>query len=351
MHSQALKEAHILVIDDIETNVLLMQDILSMGGYHNIHGITDPTQVPAFVRENPVDILLLDQSMPELSGLELFSLLKEEHYRLPPVLMITALNDQELRHRALASGIADFINKPFDIGEVLLRIENNLDRYFLQKTLDAQVIDLEGMVKQRTEELHESYMELLRCLAKAAEFRDNETGAHVMRIGATAKMLAEAIGCDKEYCEMLLMAAPMHDVGKIGIPDGILLKTGPLNEQEREVMKRHPAIGREILGVGQSRLVKMASEIALYHHEFWNGKGYPAGIAGEHIPLSARITSVCDVYDALRSVRPYKSAFSVEKAKEILADMAGGHLDPELTANFIGIIDKVEAYREELGED
>lgn len=345
----AIKNAQILVVDDIQTNVLLMTEILDIGGYRHIHSLTDPRQVLAYIQSQPVDLLLMDQNMPGLTGLELVDVLREHLLTPPPMIMVTALNDRELRHQALGKGICDFIVKPFDVQEVLLRITNTLERSFLHRALNQRLWDMEQLVEQRTRRLRESQMEIIFSLARAAAYRDSETGEHVIRIGMSGALLARHIGCDPDFCAQIEVAAPMHDVGKIGIPDQILLKPGKLDPDERKIIQQHASIGHQILGAGtKSELINMAAEIAYCHHEWWDGSGYPRGLRGEAIPLCARITSVCDVYDALRSTRPYKEPKGPQHCAQMLEAMAGSQLDPRLVSTFLEIQDEVEAIRERL---
>ena len=255
--------------------------------------------------------------------------------------MMTALNDPDVLLRALERGARDFLNKPFDRVEALTRIRNMIEVRLLHKRVrDANRV-LEDTVQARTRELRDTRLEVIRRLGRAAEYRDNETGLHIVRMSVASAALGRAIGLSPAECDLILNAAPMHDIGKIGIPDRILLKPGPLDADEWVLMKRHPAIGAELLSGSTSELMQMAETIAHCHHEKWDGSGYPRGLAGEAIPLAARIVAVCDVFDALLSKRPYKKAWTVDQALEELDRRAGSHLDPILVVKFREILDEV----------
>jgi putative two-component system response regulator len=336
----------ILVVDDEPANLRLMRAILRGAGYREIHLEEDPRNVPKRLRESPTDLILLDINMPHMNGLELMRRLQGEFETLPPILILTALSDRDLRREALSLGARDFITKPFDQAEALLRIRNAVQAYQLWKGLNDYRETLEDQVKARTHELATSYNAIIDCLGAAAEFRDNETGQHVIRMAETCKELALAVGCDGDFAERLRRTAPMHDVGKIGIPDQVLLKPGPLDPEEWKLMQTHTEIGHRILSRVGSPLMQMAADIALFHHEKWDGTGYPMGLKGEAIPLEARIAAVSDVYDALTSVRPYKDAWPAEKAAVHIRDQAGRHFDPVVVHAFFTILGKIRRLRE-----
>jgi putative two-component system response regulator len=233
------------------------------------------------------------------------------------------------------------LNKPFDRVEALTRIRNMLEVRLLHKRVRDQNRILEDTVSARTREIKETRLEVIRRLGRAAEYRDNETGMHIIRMSLAAAALGRAVGLSPHDCDIILNASPMHDIGKIGIPDRILLKPGPLDPDEWVVMKRHPAIGAELLSGGSSELMQMAETIAHCHHEKWDGTGYPRGLEGEAIPLAARIVAVCDVFDALLSKRPYKAPWTVEAALAELDKRAGSHFDPALVTLFHGVLQEV----------
>jgi putative two-component system response regulator len=262
------------------------------------------------------------------------------------VLVLTAQNDDETKLRALEKGAKDFVTKPFHQAEVLHRVRNLLEvRLLYNKQRDINEM-LEDNVRRRTRELEETRLEIVHRLGRAGEFRDNETGMHVIRMSKSCELLALKAGLSGAEADLLLHASPMHDLGKIGIPDAILLKPGAFTPEEWEIMKSHTTIGGEILSGSGSKLMAMAYEIAVSHHEKWDGGGYPAGLRGTAIPLSGRIAALCDVFDALTSSRPYKEAWSLEKAAGYIRDNAGRHFDPGLTAHFLDILPQVIEIRQ-----
>lgn len=334
--NEAIKKARILVVDDNPANLTLATRLLEQGGYTDVQGETDPRKVYDMVVERPVDLLLLDIRMPHMDGYQLCEQLRplfDGDYL--PVLMMTAQTDQQTRRRALEIGIRDFLNKPFISWEFLHRVRNVLEVRLLYKKIRSNQDALTEEVRARTRELHETRIEIIRRLVTAGELRDNDTGLHVVRMSWYSRHLAQAYGLPMDVCEQILEAAPMHDVGKIGIPDAILLKPGRLTPQEWDVMKTHTTIGAKILSGSGFDLLRLAEEIALTHHERWDGAGYPHGLAGDQIPLAGRIVAIADVFDAVTSARPYKTAWSVEEARQMILDGAGAHFDPVLAHLFI----------------
>ena len=318
---------NVLIVDDQAANVLLLERILRGAGYVSIMSTTDPATVCELHRRHGYDLILLDLQMPLLDGFQVIAQLKEldpEGY--VPVLVITAQPGHKLR--ALQSGAKDFISKPFELAEVLARVHIALEIRLLQEELRKDNDVLELRVKERTAYLQESYLETIFTLTRAAEHRDEDTGAHVQRISYYTCELAKLLGLDAVFIDRIFFASPMHDIGKIGIPDHVLLKPGSLLPDEWEVMKGHTTRGAKILGHSQSPYLKMGAEIALNHHERWDGGGYPQGTRGEAIPLTARIMHICDIYDALRSKRPYKPAFNHPKTMEIIT-RGDGRTRPE----------------------
>jgi len=263
-----------------------------------------------------------------------------------PVLVLTAQTDMETRMRALEAGARDFLTKPFNHFEVLLRVRNLLEtRYYFNGLRDRGDV-LERRVRERTREVRETQLEVVRRLGRAGEYRDNETGAHVIRMSQSCQLVALKLGFNEDYADELLHATPMHDVGKIGIPDSILLKPGKLDPDEWEIMKTHTTIGGEIIGDHASEVLRLAKVIALTHHENWDGSGYPSGLKGTDIPVEARIASVCDIFDALTSERPYKKAWPVNDAMAFLDEQAGIKIDPDVLAAFRDVLPDVLAFRE-----
>ncbi|MDP6065630.1 MAG: response regulator, partial [Alphaproteobacteria bacterium] len=309
----------------------------------------DPTQVATLFREWNFDLILLDIRMPKMDGFEVMAKLAElvaDDYL--PILVLTAQTDSETRMRALREGAKDFLNKPLDQEEVLNRIRNMLEVRGLYNERGRQAEILEAKVRMRTVELEETRLQIIHRLGRATEYRDNETGMHIIRISKGCRLLALAAGLDEGRAEMILQASPMHDVGKIGIPDSILLKPGRLDAQEWEIMRRHPEIGAEIIGQHDSKSMRMARSIALSHHEKWDGSGYPKGLAGGDIPIEGRICALADVFDALTSERPYKKAWPIEQARAYVVDNAGVHFDSELVPVFSRVLPDILAIRDEF---
>lgn len=346
-----LKKASILVVDDEITNIRLLEKMLAMMGYKNIVCTQDSTQALSLYLENNSDLILLDLDMPELDGYGVMDQLNELNRGLPaPILVLTAQHTQSYRQRALDNGARDYVTKPFDADELLSRVRNLLEIQMAHKYMYHQNEILEQKVKERTQELHDSRLQIVRRLGRAAEYRDEETGLHIIRMSKMAVVISKAAGMDDEQCDLLLNAAPMHDIGKIGIPDHILLKPGKFEPDEWEIMKTHAQIGADILAGDESVLMAMAHDIAISHHEKWNGKGYPNGLAGEAIPFVGRVTALADVFDALTSVRPYKKAWPVEKAVNLIKEESGQHFDPALVDIFLKKLPEILEIKEKYAE-
>jgi putative two-component system response regulator len=336
----AAATARILVVDDQDSNVQVLRRILARAGYLNVHSTTDSTAVAALCAAEPPDLLLLDLHMPGRDG---FLVLNDLAPHISggghlPVIMLTGDTTTEVKRRALSRGAKDFVSKPFDAAEVLLRIRNLLETRLLYQALARQNAELEATVRERTFELEASRLEVLERLATAAEFRDDETGRHTQRVGELAARLARAHGLPPARVHLIRLAAPLHDVGKIAVPDDVLRKPGRLTPDEFAVMQTHTVRGSEMLGGGGSDLVALASRIALSHHERWDGSGYPNGVAGDAIPLEARIVAVADVMDALSHDRPYRAAWPLS---EVLAEIRRGrgtHFDPAVVDTFFQLL-------------
>ncbi len=331
-------EARILIVDDEESNVRLLERALTQAGYGNITSTTHPREVSCLVAECEPDLILLDLMMPQMDGFEVMQVLGALSTRdsYLPILVLTADTTTETRRRALASGAKDFLTKPLDLDEVLLRIKNMLEIRLLHEELRFQNESLEERVGIRTQELLDAQIETFERLALAAEFRDDDTGQHTRRVGRTAFLIARTMGVTSGVLEPIERAAALHDVGKIGVPDAILLAPRKLSSEEFEVVKTHTVIGARILSGSRSALLKLAEEIAFAHHERWDGHGY-TGLAGEEIPLSGRITAVADVFDALTHDRPYKRAWPVEAAVAEITRGRGQQFDPGVVDAFLGI--------------
>lgn len=310
-------KSKVLIVDDQEANVMLLEQILLREGYEAVSSTLKSTDVCDLHRQHAYDLILLDLQMPDMDGFAVMEELKQiEKDSYLPVLVITAQPDQKLR--ALKAGAEDFITKPFEIAEVLMRVHNMLKVRLLNKELHSYNEILEQRVHERTADLKEGYQETIFTMTRAAEHKDEDTGAHVQRISYYSRVLSEALGMDNEFIETIFFASPMHDIGKIGVPDHVLLKPSGLVQNEWEMMQEHAAMGAKILGDSKSPYLKMGADIALNHHEKWDGTGYPNGKKGNEIPLAARIMCICDIYDALRSKRPYKLAFDHQKTVEII---------------------------------
>ena len=342
-----LNDARILVIDDEPANVRVLEIILKAAGYHDVTGAIDPIEGLALYTAHRHDLVLLDLNMPGMDGFELLERIKHlDPDDYPPVVVLTALDDVDTKLRALEGGARDFVSKPFNRVELLSRVRNLLEMRLLQRAVARQNDVLRDLVEERTRELHDTRLEIIRRLGRAAEYRDNETGYHIIRMSKISQRLARKAGFDDRDAELMLHASPMHDIGKIGIPDKILLKPGRLDPLEWGIMQRHTIIGAEILAGHPSELLDMARIIALYHHEKWDGSGYPHGIGGEEIPLVARIVAIADVFDALTSERPYKVAWSIDDTLQEIRRLSGVHFDPVLIDAFHEILPEVIAIKE-----
>ncbi|MEZ9409069.1 response regulator [Vibrio lentus] len=324
----------ILVVDDIPDNIHILSGILNDD--FKIKAATSGKKALKIASSLPKPhLILLDIMMPEMDGYEVCRRLKNNPVTSDiPVVFVTAKTDVIDEQKGFELGAVDYITKPVSPPIVKARIATHIDLY-------DQNLALSRKVRKRTEALAMSRLEIIRKLGRAAEYKDNETGMHVVRMSYYSKILAQQLDVDEEWVELLLQAAPMHDIGKIGIPDSILGKPGKLDADEWAIMQTHVNIGGDIIGDNDSTLLKLAQEIALYHHEKWDGSGYPHKLSGEDIPLSARIIAITDVFDALTSERPYKEAWSIEKAIELIQEQAGQHFDPNLVPVFISKLDEM----------
>jgi putative two-component system response regulator len=332
-------QARIFILDDEPVNVILLERTLTESGFSNVETATDPREALKICTANPPDLLILDLMMPHINGFALLHSLRETwggNNRIP-VLVLTADASRETCHRALTFGANDFLNKPIDRMEVLLRVQNLIETRLLYKELKKANRNLEERVEKRTKDLETAQIEALERLAKAAEFRDDDTGEHTYRVGELAAKLATHIGLPPETVHLIQRAAPLHDVGKIAIPDAILLKPAKLTEEEFNLMKTHAEIGAKLLSSSQSPLMQCAERIALTHHERYNGTGYPNNLKGEDIPIEGRILAIVDVYDALTNERPYKKAWPHELALAEIERGAGTHFDPALVDGFLSL--------------
>jgi putative two-component system response regulator len=377
---EPLLDSKILIVDDQDTNVRVVRRYLQLENYRNVYGLTDPLRALASIEDLRPDLLLLDIMMPEISGIALLQQLRETEYgKHLPVIILTTAQDQATKTRALNLGATDFLGKPIEPIELIPRIRNALLTKHTMDALQTQTQKLEELVKERTEaiqqrtrELEASRLEVLYCLGRACEYRDNDTGHHVVRVGRYVGMLGRAVGLDEETAELYELAAPLHDVGKIGVPDAILLKPERLTPEEYELIKRHSAygkhtldtmasehwsilkahtsIGEEIFGQCRSPILRTAATIALTHHERWDGAGYPLGLAGEDIPLGGRLTAVADVFDSLTCKRPYKPPLPVDRCFDIMIAEREKQFDPQLLDAFVDMRKEIVEIQIQLAE-
>ncbi len=343
---ERIEQARVLIVDDHRANVLLLESILRRSGFTTVRGTTDPAQaVPLFLEMAP-DIVLLDLHMPGIDGYTLLARLRVlSPVTAPvPVVVLTADATAEAKQRVLSGGAKDFLTKPFDSAEVVLRIRNLLETRFLQLWLQEDNRMLEERVLARTQDLEAAHNEIVERLAIAAEYRDDDTGQHTHRVGRMAALLAEALGMAPDVVALIRRAAPLHDVGKIGIPDDILHKPARLSDSELDRMRTHTTIGAKIVLGGSSPLMRVAEEVAISHHERWDGSGYPHGLSGEDIPLSGRIVAVADVFDALTHARPYKEAWPAERAIAEITRQRGSQFDPRVVDAFDALVRRDAEY-------
>lgn len=343
---------HVLIVDDTEINLILFGALVKKLEGCEAHAFADSRAGLAWVQDNQPDLVIVDYMMPDLDGLEFIRLMREIPGReFIPVLMITANDQKQIRYRALDTGANDFLTKPVDKVEFLARTKNMLNLNDARKKLANQADWLAQEVRKATLEIVERERETVIRLSRAAEFRDPETGAHILRMAHFSQIIARELGLSEADQYLLLEAAPMHDIGKVGIADNILLKPGRLDTDEFEIMKRHAAIGHDLLKGSSSRVLQIGAEIALGHHEKFDGSGYPSGLSGEEIPIFCRIVAVADVFDALTSERPYKKAWEVQAAVDYLKAGSGSHFDPACVEAFFKTWEDVLAVRERFQEE
>jgi len=342
----------VLVVDDSPVNIDVLDGILAPH-VRVLAALDAPTAQRLARRSPPPDLILLDVNMPGMNGFELCQQLKHDRAtRDIPVIFVTARSDDMDEGHGFAVGGADYITKPVHPEVVLARVRTQLELQSRRVAARERGRRLERQVQARTNELKRAYDELWQAslettvrLARAAEFRDDDTGAHILRMSNVAAALARTMGLHSTLCEQIVHAAALHDIGKIGIPDGVLQKRGPLTPEEWVVMRRHPTIGASLLEGSDNPVLQLAEVIARTHHERWDGSGYPEGLAGEAIPLVGRIVAVADVFDALTSARPYKPAFPVPRAVRIVRDGAGSHFDPRVVEAFLACLDELVSLR------
>ena len=343
---------NVYIVDDNATNLLLFRHMLNQLDEVDAVTFESPVNGLAACKESVPDLVLLDYMMPEMSGIEFLKAFRKlSACRDVPVIVVTADIDRNVRYEALQEGANDFLSKPVDKTEFTARVKNMLALRKSQKQLANRAEWLASEVHKATREIRERELEAVFLLSKAAEYRDPETGAHILRMAHYSRLIGRALGLSSEEQNLLLEAAPMHDIGKVATPDRILLKPGKLDEEEFVIMKQHAEYGYQILKSSKSQLFQMAAEIALTHHEKYNGQGYPQGLAGENIPLVGRIVAVADVFDALTSERPYKKAWSFEDAIALLQKDAGVHFDPRCVDALLAHMDEVAEIRRRFQDD
>ena len=337
MEQNLFQSAKFLIVDDEAANIGVLTMMLNQWGATTLASTTHPKEALGLFTDFAPDIVLLDLMMSEMDGFQVMEhlrpLLREDDFL--PILVLTADTTLRTKQRALESGATEFLTKPFDAVELKLRVLNLLRTRFLHQRLYQHNLILDSEVRERTAELKQSEIETIECLARAAEFRDDDTGQHTQRVGHIAALLAEKLEMEAEETQLIRRAATLHDVGKIGIPDSILLKPGRLTPDEFTVVKTHASIGHEILTRHHTPLLQSAAKIALAHHERWDGSGYPQGLQGEEIAIQGRLVTVADVFDALTHARPYKEAWPVEQAVAEIEKQSGRQFDPSVVAAFL----------------
>ncbi len=321
----------ILLVDDEPTNLRVLKQVLE-DDYRLIYA-KNGAQSITLAQKNKPDLILMDIMMPEMSGIEACTLLKQSpDTKSIPVIFVTALQEEVDETTGFDAGAVDYITKPISPAIVKARVRTHLSLV-------------------QADELRDTRLQIIQRLGKASEYKDNETGSHILRMSHYAHIIALAYGYSPEQADELLHAAPMHDIGKIGIPDHIMMKPSKLNDEEYKIMQQHPIIGAEILGECNSSLLALAKSVSLYHHEKWNGKGYPHGLKGEAIPIEGRIVAIADVFDALTSKRPYKSAWSIEETMAYITEQSGEHFDPRIVELLQQNLDKILQIKARWPED
>jgi len=342
----------VLIIDDSDINLTLIKALVLKLGECNPVLFDNPIKALDWCRTNVPDLVIVDYMMPDMDGLKFISAFRALHGRNEiPVLMVTASDQKDVRYDALLGGANDFLTKPIDRIEFSARARNMLSLRQGQKFLAGRAEHLAEMVEERTQEIRERERELIFRISRAAEFRDPETGAHIQRMAHYSQVIAAGYGLDKASQKLILEAAPMHDVGKIGIPDYILLKPGKLTPEEFEVMKGHARLGYELLKDSASEIIQAGAEVAISHHEKYDGSGYPYGLVGHKIPVFGRIVAVANVFDALTSERPYKKAWPLDEACRFLEDGRGKHFDPLCVEAFLAGWDQILDIRQRFRDE
>src|SRR5213596_3677843 len=342
----------VVIVDDLFSSRLLLAEIVrQIDGKLNLELFDTPSRALEYCRNNRADMILTDYKLPEFDGVQLVRQLRAlPHCVDVPIVVITVVDDRRIRYQALEAGATDFLIKPLDEHETRARCANLLELRRHKIVLSDQARVLQYQVDKSVQEIHERELETLSKLAKAGEYRDKTTGNHIMRMAKYSALIGQHLGLGAETVHVLEVAAPMHDIGKIGIPDSVLLKDGPLTPPEQEMMRTHPRIGYDILKGSPSKYLSMGAIIALGHHEKFDGTGYPNGLHGEDIPLVARVVAVADVFDALVSERPYKKAWPLDEGIEFLKTQRGRHFDPRTVDAFLADRSRIETVLREFAD-
>ena len=366
--NDAIRSSKIMIVDDEQLVIRVVRRFLSADGYENFVTLNDPRQAMEQIGVERPDVVLLDIMMPHVTGLDLLKARRRRpEFQHIPFIILSANAENQIKREALQLGATDFLAKPVDPSDLSLRVQNALIVKRHHDHLKNYAVELELQVRERTQQLEKSREQIIHCLARAAEYRDNETGEHVIRVGKYCGVIASQLGFGRDYCREIELAAQLHDVGKIGIPDAVLLNPGKLSNEEFEVMKTHCGLGMQImepLSEGEasrirrhsemggfimdgvdSPMLELAATIARTHHEKWDGTGYPFGLQGDEIPIEGRICCVADVYDALCSERPYKPKFPIKKCLEIMLSERGTRFDPIVLDAFFERIEDIESIR------
>ncbi|MCE1236787.1 MAG: response regulator [Hyphomicrobiales bacterium] len=334
----------VLIVDDNMTNLVLVRQLVVRVDDCETLTFSDPKAALATLETTDVDLVLVDYVMPEIDGVEFTRRMRRmSRHATVPLVVVTTLDERKVLMDALEAGATDFLTKPLDPLEFRVRVRNLLELRRAQKQLAARAAILDREVGIKTQELVEREREIIWRLSRATERRDTDTGDHIARMSRICALIAEGLGLPEEECRLIEIAAQMHDVGKVGIPDEILFKPGALTPEERRVMETHTDLGWTILEGSKSKLLQMAADIAVSHHEKWDGTGYPKHLVGEAIPIAGRITALADVFDALMSVRPYKPAWPIDKARAFIAEGAGKHFDPACVEVFFRRFEEIAA--------
>jgi len=343
----------VVIVDDLSTGRKILGQIVSeVDPDIEVAAFASAEEALELIATHTPDLILTDYKMPMMNGIEFVRRARAINAcRDVPIVVVTVVEDRSIRYQALDAGATDFLTRPIDQYECRARCKNLLTLRRQQKIISDRARWLEDQVAIATREIHSRERETLLRLAKAGEYRDEGTGNHVLRISKYCRVLAEALELSPRDCDEIELAAPMHDIGKVGIPDRILLKDGPLTDHEMAVIRKHPQIGYEILKDSPSRFINVGAEIALSHHEHYDGNGYPNRLAGEAIPLSGRIVAVADVFDALTTKRPYKQAWPIEDAVDYIREAAGTHLDPNVVAAFLEQLGSICRIHAELSDE